>query len=380
MPWNLQRILIKQDKIHLIEEFIENIIVLLEKNEITLINAINKITFEKNLWIKIANITKDQKIIEWAKNKINYKGLLIKEGKLENLKTYETTLEIISKIYHKEQNIQSLISTLESLIINEEPEEIEEKINNINNDNESIELMTIHKSKGLGMNIVFLLNTTPIENSNFFSKKNQFYKFYQDGKIEYDFFKLEENKKYARLKILSEEKNIFYVGATRAKFALFIIKINSITSKLLEIAKIFTIDDIKHDFNIHEFIGQKRFNKKKYNTNVNTKLIPPKPIIKNMFKKEYTSSFSSLTAQANHKEFYENYDFKNINYEKETELDYEPGLEETMPKGKDIGNILHAAMEEIIFSTAKDTFDNFKKITLKLLKNKYKKLTQISIQ
>ncbi len=99
-----------------------------------------------------------------------------------------------------------------------------------------------------------------------------------------------------------------------------------------------------------------------------------------MFKKEYTSSFSSLTAQANHKEFYENYDFKNINYEKETELDYEPGLEETMPKGKDIGNILHAAMEEIIFSTAKDTFDNFKKITLKLLKNKYKKLTQISIQ
>ncbi len=171
VPWNLQRILIKQDKIHLIEEFIENIIVLLEKNEITLINAINKITFEKNLWIKIANITKDQKIIEWAKNKINYKGLLIKEGKLENLKTYETTLEIISKIYHKEQNIQSLISTLESLIINEEPEEIEEKINNINNDNESIELMTIHKSKGLGMNIVFLLNTTPIENSNFFFKK-----------------------------------------------------------------------------------------------------------------------------------------------------------------------------------------------------------------
>ncbi|MCD2321067.1 3'-5' exonuclease, partial [Borreliella burgdorferi] len=332
------------------------------------------ITFEKNLWIKIANITKDQKIIEWAKNKINYKGLLIKEGKLENLKTYETTLEIISKIYHKEQNIQSLISTLESLIINEEPEEIEEKINNINNDNESIELMTIHKSKGLSMNIVFLLNTTPIENSNFFSKKNQFYKFYQDGKIEYDFFKLEENKKYARLKILSEEKNIFYVGATRAKFALFIIKINSITSKLLEIAKIFTIDDIKHDFNIHEFIGQKRFNKKKDNTNVNTKLIPPKPIIKNMFKKEYTSSFSSLTAQAHHKEFYENYDFKNINYEKETELDYEPGLEETMPKGKDIGNILHAAMEEIIFSTAKDTFDNFKKNNIEIIEKQIQKI------
>lgn len=374
VPWNLQRILIKQDKIHLIEEFIENIIVLLEKNEITLINAINKITFEKNLWIKIANITKDQKIIEWAKNKINYKGLLIKEGKFENLKTYETTLEIISKIYHKEQNIQSLISTLESLIINEEPEEIEEKINNINNDNESIELMTIHKSKGLGMNIVFLLNTTPIENSNFFSKKNQFYKFYQDGKIEYDFFKLEENKKYARLKILSEEKNIFYVGATRAKFALFIIKINSITSKLLEIAKIFTIDDIKHDFNIHEFIGQKRFNKKKDNTNVNTKLIPPKPIIKNMFKKEYTSSFSSLTAQAHHKEFYENYDFKNINYEKETELDYEPGLEETLPKGKDIGNILHAAIEEIIFSTAKDTFDNFKKNNIEIIEKQIQKI------
>lgn len=375
VPWNLQRILIKQDKIHLIEEFIENITALLEKNEITLINAINKITLEKNLWIKIANSTNDQKIIKWAENKINYKGLLIKEGKLENLKTYETVLEIISKIYHKEQNIQSLISTLESLIINEEPEEIEERINNINNDNESIELMTIHKSKGLSINIVFLINTSPIENSNIFSKKNCFYKFYQNGKIEYDFFKLEENKKYARLKILSEEKNIFYVGATRAKFALFITKTNSITSKLLEIAKIFTIDGIKHDFNIYEFISQKKFNKKKNNTNTNTKLIPPKPIIKNMFKKEYTSSFSSLTAQAHHTTFYENYDFKNTNYEKETDLDdYDPTLEETLPKGKDSGNILHAAMEEIIFSTAKDTFDNFKKNNIKIIEKQIQKI------
>ncbi|QFI14733.1 exodeoxyribonuclease V subunit beta [Borrelia sp. CA_690] len=371
VPWNLQRILIKQDKIHLIEEFIENITTLLEKNEITLINAINKIIFEKNLWIKIANITKDQKIIEWAQNKINYKGIFIKEGKLENLKNYETTLEIISKIYHKEQSIQSLISTLESLIINEE---IEETPNNINNDNESIELMTIHKSKGLGMNIVFLINTSPIENNNIFSKKSHFYKFYQNGKIEYDFFKLEENKKYARLKILSEEKNIFYVGTTRAKFALFIIKINSITSKLLEMAKIFTINDIEHDFNIYKFISQKRFNKKKNNANVNTQLIAPKPIIKNMFKKEYTSSFSSLTAQAHNTAFYENYDFKNINYEKETELDDDSTLEEILPKGKDSGNILHAAMEEIIFNTAKDTFENFKKNNIKIIEKQIQKI------
>ncbi len=74
---------------------------------------------------------------------------------------------------------------------------------------------------------------------------------------------MEENKKYARLKILSEEKNIFYVGATRAKFALFITKTNSITSKLLEIAKSFTIDNINHDFNIYQFISQKRLNKKR---------------------------------------------------------------------------------------------------------------------
>lgn len=194
VPWNLQRILIKQDKIHLIEEFIENITALLEKNEITLINAINKITLEKNLWIKIANSTNDQKIIKWAENKINYKGLLIKEGKLENLKTYETVLEIISKIYHKEQNIQSLISTLESLIINEEPEEIEERINNINNDNESIELMTIHKSKGLSINIVFLINTSPIENSNIFSKKIVFTNFIKTEKLNMIFLNWKKTK------------------------------------------------------------------------------------------------------------------------------------------------------------------------------------------
>ncbi len=38
------------------------------------------------------------------------------------------------------------------------------------------------------MNIVFLVNTSPVENSNIFSKKNHFYKFYKDGNIEYDFF------------------------------------------------------------------------------------------------------------------------------------------------------------------------------------------------
>ncbi len=71
------------------------------------------------------------------------------------------------------------------------------------------------------------------------------------------------------------------MGATRAKFALFITKTNSITSKLLEIAKSFTVDGINHDFNIYQFISQKRLNKKKNNANVTTKLIPPKPIIKN---------------------------------------------------------------------------------------------------
>lgn len=53
------------------------------------------------------------------------------------------------------------------------------------------------------------------------------------------------------------------MGATRAKFALFITKTNSITSKLLEIAKSFTIDNINHDFNIYQFISQKRLNKKR---------------------------------------------------------------------------------------------------------------------
>ncbi len=69
VPWNLQRILIKQDKIHLIEEFIENIIVLLEKNEITLINAINKITFEKTCGSKLQISPKIKKLSNGQKIK-----------------------------------------------------------------------------------------------------------------------------------------------------------------------------------------------------------------------------------------------------------------------------------------------------------------------
>ncbi len=69
VPWDLQKILTKQEKIQLIEEFIENITVLLEKNEIALINAINKITLEKTCGSKLQIALRIQKLLNGQKIK-----------------------------------------------------------------------------------------------------------------------------------------------------------------------------------------------------------------------------------------------------------------------------------------------------------------------
>ena len=365
MPWELYLSLIERNEIKYIEEAIIDIIHLLENQEITLIKAIDNIVSSKDLWISLAKNLSNHTFIEFAQSKKSYKETLIIEKKFESLKKYQTSLDFISKIYYEEKNIESLIYTLESLIINENIDHQDED-QNIIQESKSIEIMTIHKSKGLSLNIVFLIGDTQ-KNDNILKKSDSFYKFCLNNKTEYDFLKSKKNQQFAKQKTFNEEKNIFYVGTTRSRFALFIINQGTITNKILELAEIKGIDGINLDFNIYNLIKMHPFNKLETNITKDTKLNPPTPINKNLFIKEYTHSYTSLASIYKSNYYYE----KNKEIRSDESYDNDHTLtQEILPRGKDIGNILHAIMKDINFSDAKNNLKNFKNINISLIQKK----------
>ncbi|AHE62944.1 exodeoxyribonuclease V subunit beta [Borrelia parkeri] len=362
LPWELYLSLLEKNEIKHIEEAISDIIYLLENQEITLIKAIDEIISKKDLWLNLAKIFNNTTFTEFAQSKKSYREILINEEKFEELKNYEISLDFISKIYYEDKTIESLICTLEDLILNKDTEQDEEQITT--QSDQSIEILTIHKSKGLSVNIVFLIGDIQY-NDSLLKKSDTFYKFYLENKIEYDFLKLKENQQSAKHKILNEEKNIFYVGTTRSRFALFIINKGTIINKMLELAEIKTIDKINLDFNVYNLIKTHKFNKLEKNDNKEIKLIPPTPINKHLFRREYTHSYTSLAS--NYKSTY------HTNQETKNDETYENDAnctEETLPKGKDIGNILHVIMKDINFSDAKDDFNNFQKINIALIQKR----------
>ncbi|WKC58176.1 exodeoxyribonuclease V subunit beta [Borrelia sp. P9F1] len=363
LPWELYLALMERNELHYIEESISDIIYLLENKEITLIKAIDTIISNKDFWINLAKNFNSPPFSEFAITKKSYRETLINEGKFEELNNHETSLDLVSKIYYKEKTVESVISTLEAHIINKDFEEDEDKLEI--KDSKSIEILTIHKSKGLSLNIVFLIgDLEDNKNKTLLKPSEPFYKFCSEDRIEYDFLKLKENRELATLKFLNEEKNLFYVGTTRARFALFIINKGKVTQIMLALAETKTIYGINLNFNVHDLLQIHQFNKPDADYNANATLIPPPPINKSLFKKENTHSYTSLAAV--HKSIY------HTNRDIKDDADYanDDPIKETLPRGKDIGNILHAIMEDIDFSVAKDTFKNFQEMNLSLIQKK----------
>ncbi|WP_024653414.1 exodeoxyribonuclease V subunit beta [Borrelia persica] len=365
LPWELHLNLIENNEIKHIEEAISDIIYLLENQEITLIQAIDEIISKQDLWTNLAKNFNNDKFTKFTQTKQSYREILINENKLEELKKYETILNFILKIYHKDKNIESLICILEDLILERNIENIAQNEEQTTNDNQSIEIMTIHKSKGLSFNIVFLIGDT--QNNNTLIKKSEvFYKFYSQNTIKYDFLKLKENQQLARIKILNEEKNIFYVGTTRSKFALFIVNKGTITKTMLELAEIKTIDRINPDYNIYNLDNDNQCNQLDINDHPKTKLVPPTPINKYLFRQEYIHSYTSLTSSYN-ATYHSN---QNIINDETYDNDDVTNSKNILPKGKDIGNILHAIMKDINFNEAKDSLSNFQQNNIMLVQQK----------
>lgn len=90
----------------------------------------------------------------------------------------------------------------------------------MDSDDNAVQIVTIHKSKGLEYNIVytpFLMFSKP-DNT---SKKKRISKFHRDGKYLLDTENNEESAERAELEEKAEDIRIAYVALTRAKYACF---------------------------------------------------------------------------------------------------------------------------------------------------------------
>ncbi|QJC36270.1 exodeoxyribonuclease V subunit beta [Enterobacteriaceae endosymbiont of Donacia cincticornis] len=241
----------------------------------------------------------------------------------------------------------------------------------LNNENNKIKIMTIHKSKGLQFPIVWL----PFISSNiieFVNKNGIIYHNRKNFEITLDFIQDEESKKLFLEETLSENLRLLYVSLTRSIFHCSIgitnLKFYNFKKKNLYLSYINALNFLlkkKNDISDNNFkkilynlkdknISIKIFNKKKkikLDNNIFLKLKNKKlftfPIKNFFYKNKIVSSFSKIKKQQN---FYLNY--LNINYQYNF-LNFIKNKKKTQynfPIGKNIGIIIHKILEKLDFT------------------------------
>ncbi len=291
---------------------------------------------------------------------IKKKKIIIK--KLNNFNKYITNILHISEILYK----VNLKLNDKFLLLNW----FENKLKNINNicktkyyirssyyKYESINVTTIHKSKGLQYNIVwlpFLISLSKYYNYYFFNNKKNF-------KYNIDLYKFKFNKNLMLNEIYSEEIRILYVALTRAIYQcnIFLYNNNNINNYFRNIYSyinnIFNIDLEKKNINFsnikYKFIFIKYINLKLYLSNYEKKIY----ILKQKKGKKNIINYKNISLCKFNKNIFNyskikllmNYNFNlNINIKLNKYNKYNLG---NLPKGKKIGNVLHYILEIINF-------------------------------
>ncbi len=190
--------------------------------------------------------------------------------------------QILLKLYEKKDLFGNILGFLKFF---DEMEENDFKVLEKETENDQkVELLTIHKSKGLEFKVVFLAGTTNISNrQNVFHfhekygliiKYNEKKEILKNGNVNFYQKFLEENLETEHLK---EEERIFYVGLTRSQDLLFIsfIKQNNsfpkLSNKILEIkGETYLIKE-----NFKPFV---KFAKGDFSTNENLKIKDQTPL------------------------------------------------------------------------------------------------------
>ncbi len=323
---------------------IKNII----NNEFLLNKFINDFYFYKNIWNENGILVMIKYILKKNKNK----NIFLKIKDKLWLNNILHISEILEKKYFKIKSKKLLLFWFNDSIINNTENKEEYYIRSSYNKN-GIKISTIHKSKGLQYNVVwlpFLINF----------KINNFYFFFHNRKnyrVNIDLYKLKKNKFLVDEEIYSEEMRLFYVAITRCIYQcnIFIYELNvknknfcfTYLGRLIGYNKKYFFNDLKNIitsyfnfkyiyFNFFDIIYYLNFKKYFLNKNYITNDISKFFFYKN---KRFILNFSKITSN---KFIKNNYIYtKNFIYKKKNNY--------FLPKGKKIGNFFHKILEKINF-------------------------------
>ena len=109
-----------------------------------------------------------------------------------------------------------IVNYLASLRLSDIEEEQEKDLHRIESERSKVSIMTIHNSKGLEFPVVFLCGGfTGMPSPSF-------YKYHDAGQVVYDLLKSHDGKALSSLEEELEDKRLYYVALTRAKFRLYL--------------------------------------------------------------------------------------------------------------------------------------------------------------
>ncbi len=337
-------------------------------NESKFVILINEFYSYYEIWNKFD-------IFTMLRHIVNVKKLITKNFAFLKNKQYVVNFIHISELLQKKnfslQNKFSLLTWLNNKIVSSDRQMKDEYIiRSLENNVDKIKVSTIHKSKGLQYNIVFLpfLLKIPI------NKQYYYYHNRNNFKLKIDLYKQTKNKILFFEELLSEEIRLFYVAITRSVYQCniflysfkdylnnynyyyinYLIKIKNVIS-YKELKKFFsnkiytnyiTIYNIScNDYNFYHN------NKKQYLSSISNKINFDKckilPYVntclrKGMFNYSNISSYLNNTNKIQSKLKYHNVLEDNMQFDKKLNI-------HNFPRGKEIGIFFHTLLENMDF-------------------------------
>ncbi len=329
--------------------YIKNII----NNEFLLNKWINNFYFYKNIWDKDGISVMMNSILKVNKNNVFF---------LEKNKFWLNNIlhitEILEKKSYSFKNNFLLIYWLNDNISDVNKEKKDFYIRSLNKNN-GIKISTIHKSKGLQYNIVWLPFII-----NF--KVNNFYFIYHNRKnfrLNIDLYKLRKNLFFVNEEIYSEEMRLFYVAITRSIYQCNIFLYELLNNKnkkfcftclgrllsndsnynFSKINKIIN-NNINYKHIYFNFLDYMYLKDKKFIFLKNNNIKKKTKKYKYYINKKYILNFSKIIS---------------LKFKRKKKLNIDNlfliNNKKSLPKGKKVGNFFHKILEKINFL---DLLDN----------------------
>lgn len=311
-------------------------------------------------------------------------GLLVRElkksdgeRKLTNYKHILHNLEEIAST--KNLDFSGIVNSLESYLRQTVAVEYEMDLHKLDSEQTKVKIMTIHSSKGLEFPIVFLIGG--------FTRSNiePFYKYNENGVTVFDLAKTSYGKELHKKEQMDEDKRLYYVALTRAKYRVYIPEFNPAKKSAGAIQEFIydSIQGMKDEWDDNDrnlcisSLGMEMFKKRasseSEDVSLKSVINKPTPVLPKTdfdFNDRMISieSFSSLSRQS---ELHGNkhhpkpqtaiyMDDTNDKSDDDYEVnkDYTNVQEESndnqLPRGKHVGNMLHEILEDINFSCIKE--------------------------